>query len=41
MLFANGVYLKENLHELIIITVILKSVKTTDVSTVESVFWCV
>lgn len=39
MLFANGVYLKENLHELILITVILKGIKTTDVITVDSVFW--
>lgn len=31
MLFANGVYLKENLHELILITVTLKDIKTTNV----------
>lgn len=34
MLFANGVYLKENLHELILITVILKDIKTTNVESV-------
>lgn len=35
MLFANGVYLKVNLHELILITVILKDLKTTNVKGVK------
>lgn len=34
MLFANGVYLKEILHELILITVILKDIKPTNVKSV-------
>lgn len=45
MLLANGVYLKENLHELILITVILKDIKTTNVKGVpvlliQSVIMC-
>lgn len=34
MLFANRVYLKKNLHELILITVILKDIKLTNVKVV-------
>lgn len=46
MLFANGVYLKENLHELILITVTLKDIKLTNVKGVpvlliQSIFTCV
>lgn len=46
MLFANGVYLKGNLHELIWITVILKDIKPSNVKGVpvlliQSVVVCV